>query len=391
MEHGKAENIIALVKDAQTSYLEEVEKGKKVYGRYVKDFLNSHRYSGSWDVRVMNEHRKNMGMVEDLLETRQDLVEKFFLKEEMTEEDINILIHELNTTEVTVIRTTQIGQPHENVSTEGHVTVTNYVPATKQNSASSLQLTRKEGLIGRIVEMMNTLKLFTENVNEVQIQKLFDCVLEKPLVARNNRVVAYYFDTLCENGLISKQWQETMAAHQLVRSSTGKIMKPSDLSSALCKAKASASPPMRTEIMEELSAEQIVPAILRILERIGQMENAFRQLGDIKELHERMEQMEGHLFAAKEILTVKEAKEFLGISESQLYKLTRTLAIPHYKPSGKTIFFSRQEIIDWVKSRPARRRGMQQENINTNVSDESPCNNMDEQNLDGENISNDMP
>lgn len=239
MEHGKAENIIALVKDAQTSYLEEVEKGKKVYGRYVKDFLNSHRYSGSWDVHVMNEHRKNMGMVEDLLETRHDLVEKFFLKGEMTEEDINILIHELNTTEVTVIRTTQVGLPHESVSTEKHGAVVTYIPATKWNGASSLQLARKDGLIGRIVEMMNTLKLFTENVNEVQIQKLFDCVLGKPLVARNNRVVAYFFDTLCENGLISKQWQETMAAHQLVRSSTGKIMKSSDLSSALCKAKAS--------------------------------------------------------------------------------------------------------------------------------------------------------
>lgn len=153
----------------------------------------------------------------------------------------------------------------------------------------------------------------------------------------------------------------------------------------------SGSPPMRTETMEELSAEQIVPAILRMLERIGQMENALRQLGDIEELHERMEQMEEHLFAAKEILTVKEAKEFLGISESQLYKLTRTLAIPHYKPSGKTIFFSRQEIIDWVKSRPARRKGMQQENMNANVSDTAHCNDMEALTVGGMNINSDMP
>ena len=97
------------------------------------------------------------------------------------------------------------------------------------------------------------------------------------------------------------------------------------------------------------------------------------------------------MFAAKELLTVKEAKEFLGISESQLYKLTRTLAIPHYKPSGKTIFFSRQEIIDWVKSRPARRRGILQENMNTKVSDESHCNHMEEQNVDSTIISNDIP
>lgn len=153
----------------------------------------------------------------------------------------------------------------------------------------------------------------------------------------------------------------------------------------------SVSSPMRTETLQELSADQIVQTILRILERICQIENVLRQLGDIEDLHERMEQMEEHMFAAKEILTVKEAKEFLGISESQLYKLTRTLAIPHYKPSGKTIFFSRQEIIDWVKSRPARRRGILQENMNTKVSDETHCNDMEEQNVDSTNISNDIP
>lgn len=153
----------------------------------------------------------------------------------------------------------------------------------------------------------------------------------------------------------------------------------------------SVSSPMRTKTLQELSADQIVQTILRIQERICQIENVLRQLGDIEDLHERMEQMEEHMFAAKEILTVKEAKEFLGISESQLYKLTRTLAIPHYKPSGKTIFFSRQEIIDWVKSRPARRRGILQENMNTKVSDETHCNDMEEQNVDSTNISNDIP
>lgn len=153
----------------------------------------------------------------------------------------------------------------------------------------------------------------------------------------------------------------------------------------------SVSSPMRTETLQDLSADQIVQTILRIQERICQIENVLRQLGDIEDLHERMEQMEEHMFAAKEILTVKEAKEFLGISESQLYKLTRTLAIPHYKPSGKTIFFSRQEIIDWVKSRPARRRGILQENMNTKVSDETHCNDMEEQNVDSTNISNDIP
>ena len=132
---------------------------------------------------------------------------------------------------------------------------------------------------------------------------------------------------------------------------------------------------------EELTEANLVPVVIRLTERVGQIE----------ELHERLTQVEEHLFAAKEILTVKEAKEFLGISESQLYKLTRTLSIPHYKPSGKTIFFNRQEIIDWVNSRPARRRGIQQENMNANVSDESHCNDMEAMNVGGMNINSDMP
>lgn len=73
---------------------------------------------------------------------------------------------------------------------------------------------------------------------------------------------------------------------------------------------------------EELTEANLVPVVIRLTERVGQIEDVLRTLGDIEELHERLTQVEEHLFAAKEILTVKEAKEFLGISESQLYKLT---------------------------------------------------------------------
>ena len=98
MENGKAESIVTLMKGAQSTYIKEVAEGKKVYSRYVKDFLNGHRYCGSWDVRVMNQYRKDMGMIEDLLETRPDLVQKYFCQESMDEEDVEALIRELNTT-----------------------------------------------------------------------------------------------------------------------------------------------------------------------------------------------------------------------------------------------------------------------------------------------------
>ena len=47
-------------------------------------------------------------------------------------------------------------------------------------------------------------------------------------------------------------------------------------------------------------------------------------------------------------LTFKEACVYLGYAPSYLYKLTYRNVIPHYKPTGKMIFFSKNEIDEWV-------------------------------------------
>jgi excisionase family DNA binding protein len=47
-------------------------------------------------------------------------------------------------------------------------------------------------------------------------------------------------------------------------------------------------------------------------------------------------------------LSFKEACEYLGFSSSYLYKLTSLQLIPHYKPSGKIIYFSKEELQAWV-------------------------------------------
>jgi excisionase family DNA binding protein len=50
----------------------------------------------------------------------------------------------------------------------------------------------------------------------------------------------------------------------------------------------------------------------------------------------------------KTVLTVAEACEYMGITESHLYKLTSAGKIPHYKPTGKLIYFDRSELDDWL-------------------------------------------
>ena len=52
-------------------------------------------------------------------------------------------------------------------------------------------------------------------------------------------------------------------------------------------------------------------------------------------------------------LTFKEACVYLGYAPSYLYKLTYRNVIPHYKPTGKMIFFSKNELDEWIyKSSP---------------------------------------
>ena len=48
-------------------------------------------------------------------------------------------------------------------------------------------------------------------------------------------------------------------------------------------------------------------------------------------------------------MNTDEMCEYLGISESTLYKYTSKGKIPHFKPMGK-VYFSRKEIDEWIKS-----------------------------------------
>lgn len=50
----------------------------------------------------------------------------------------------------------------------------------------------------------------------------------------------------------------------------------------------------------------------------------------------------------KDVLSFKEACEFLQLSSSTLYKLTCTNQVPHFCPTGKKLYFKRVELEDWL-------------------------------------------
>ena len=68
------------------------------------------------------------------------------------------------------------------------------------------------------------------------------------------------------------------------------------------------------------------------------MEFIQNELKEIKEL------LKKQTIQQKEILTIEEASEFLGLSVSRLYKMTSNKEIPHYKPGGKKIYLNCKEL-----------------------------------------------
>lgn len=54
----------------------------------------------------------------------------------------------------------------------------------------------------------------------------------------------------------------------------------------------------------------------------------------------------------KEVLTLDEAAQYIGMTTSALYKLTSSRKIPFSKPNGKNCFFRRIELEEWLMSNP---------------------------------------
>ena len=91
--------------------------------------------------------------------------------------------------------------------------------------------------------------------------------------------------------------------------------------------------------------------IERLEKRIELLEMQVDELKSIDPdiIEQRFKSIEDSLYSTKEILNMKDACQFLGFSQSMLYKLTCNGEIPHFKPRGKSIFFEKKELTTWIK------------------------------------------
>lgn len=55
----------------------------------------------------------------------------------------------------------------------------------------------------------------------------------------------------------------------------------------------------------------------------------------------------------KDVLTLEEVANYMGVSKSLIYKLTAKKEIPHYKSlTGGACYFNRAEVEQWLQSNP---------------------------------------
>lgn len=99
--------------------------------------------------------------------------------------------------------------------------------------------------------------------------------------------------------------------------------------------------------MEKKTLENEVNEIKGLLDNIcrfvmngaGRL-NTFEQMESIKRYE---------MLRAKDVLTVEEVAQYMGVGKSYIYQLTCANQIPYYKPLGKNIYFDKEEIKNFLK------------------------------------------
>lgn len=86
-------------------------------------------------------------------------------------------------------------------------------------------------------------------------------------------------------------------------------------------------------------------AIIELQRRVDSLQKVANR---VSPLEDRLSNLEKLAISYKDILTLQETAMYLGVSLSQLYKLTSTNNIPHYKPRGKMCYFERKELDKWL-------------------------------------------
>lgn len=85
------------------------------------------------------------------------------------------------------------------------------------------------------------------------------------------------------------------------------------------------------------------------------MEKQFQELLTVVlNLNAKIENLEKSNLSSKSVLSLDEFCTYTGYSKSRTYKLTSARLVPHSKPMDKSIFFSKEDIDQWLLQNPVK-------------------------------------
>lgn len=199
----------SLIREAFNVYQEEVVGQGKAYRRYVADFLNSRRFHDAADAYSRNSHNKNLGIIEELLLYRNDLVQHYFTLSVLSSAAVDAILASLDKLSVSE----KMKEREEDMAID---MPTSFLPYYSfESSMDSTVLTL-------LVDCANEIHLFKERVSLTDLTSLFSCRPVRKLTARHNGLFAVFMEGLSSRGFITSNWQRIFSAYILVYSSSGK-------------------------------------------------------------------------------------------------------------------------------------------------------------------------
>ena len=216
-EQDVAEELFALLAEPREIYLHDVMAGGKRYGRFVEDFIHSHRYIDCDSAVCRNCHSMNLNIVRVLMTDLSERIRLLFAADTFSFEEC-----------MELKKMYDISEPDSPAAWHGNGRAFNSPPISFGCSFTKEQMTG-------IVDCANTYHLFcVSTVSYEEMESLFACKKGFQIRVNNIRHVAVLFDALLERSYILANWQSVLARGGFLLSKDGKrTVSATSLSSAL--------------------------------------------------------------------------------------------------------------------------------------------------------------
>ena len=188
IEQPEVDELWALFRAAYEQYQLEIVNDKKLYKRFVNDFISYHLPFFSQDEYLIRMHIRNLSNVYELLTERFDLIEKYFDKDSFVYEDYVAMVKEFNTVERVFDYSKQMGWFNDD-----------------QISLLLNYINKEE-------------KIFVKDITESELKGFFACNLEKPLVAKRLSWFLMLLNALAHDKFLVRGWQKLIAGNRLLMS-----------------------------------------------------------------------------------------------------------------------------------------------------------------------------